>query len=293
MKIGVCIKEVADTASKIELRADGTGINESSLKFVMNPYDEFALEEALLVKDKDPQTEVVVISIGPERIGETIRKALAQSRNIPAIRALILAGGEERVLQTAHDMGVVSPLQTRDANRAGGWESFAYGYPLAIGSAETSLLELVTGYSTIADHGSFSPAVSINEIRSSSGSVLFTPRNQAPRQAVDARVADALTDILSDNSARPKKWAPAITLPPDFWAAWKTGTGNVCFLRSPYGNCWSYGINNTWTIGYTRKLVVGVWVGNADNTVMHPDADGLNSALPLWQDFVRRAQSVQ
>lgn len=77
MKIGVCIKEVADTASKIELRADGTGINESSLKFVMNPYDEFALEEALLVKDKDPQTEVVVISIGPERIGETIRKALA------------------------------------------------------------------------------------------------------------------------------------------------------------------------------------------------------------------------
>jgi electron transfer flavoprotein beta subunit len=77
VKIGVCIKEVADTASKIEVRGDGLGIQESGLKFVMNPYDEFALEEALRLKDLDPQNEVIVFSIGPERCAETIRKALA------------------------------------------------------------------------------------------------------------------------------------------------------------------------------------------------------------------------
>lgn len=77
MKIAVCIKEVPDTATKIELRGDAKAINEAGIKYVINPYDEFALEEALLIKDKEPQTEVITLTIGPERCGESVRKALA------------------------------------------------------------------------------------------------------------------------------------------------------------------------------------------------------------------------
>jgi len=77
LKVGVCVKEVPDTASKIELIENGQKINESSLKFVINPYDEYALEEALLLKELGKASEVIVFTIGAEKVSESIRKALA------------------------------------------------------------------------------------------------------------------------------------------------------------------------------------------------------------------------
>jgi membrane carboxypeptidase/penicillin-binding protein PbpC len=74
-------------------------------------------------------------------------------------------------------------------------------------------------------------------------------------------------------------------------AAIKTGTSNLCFRRSLWGNCLSYGVNNTWALGYTRDFVVGVWVGNADNALLTSDSDGLNVAVPIWKDFVIAAHA--
>ena len=77
MKIAVCIKRVPDTESRIKPAADGKSLDEAGVKFVLNPYDEFAVEEALQRKEKAGAGEVVVVAVGPAAAQETIRTALA------------------------------------------------------------------------------------------------------------------------------------------------------------------------------------------------------------------------
>lgn len=77
MKIAVCIKQVFDTATKIKLKDDRSGVAEEGAKFILSPYDEFAVEEALRTKEKGLATEVVVFSVGSKRVQETLRSALA------------------------------------------------------------------------------------------------------------------------------------------------------------------------------------------------------------------------
>jgi electron transfer flavoprotein beta subunit len=76
MKIGVLLKQVPDTETKIKIRADGKGIEEADIKWIINPYDEYAVEEALRLKEKKGG-EVVILSAGPARALEAIRQALA------------------------------------------------------------------------------------------------------------------------------------------------------------------------------------------------------------------------
>lgn len=86
MKILVCVKRVADTEARIKLAADGTGIDPEGVKFVINPYDEFALEAALRQREADGDGEVVVLSVGSAESAETLRSALAMG----ADRAVLL-----------------------------------------------------------------------------------------------------------------------------------------------------------------------------------------------------------
>ena len=77
MKIAVCIKRVADSETRVKIGADGKSLDEAGVKFVLNPYDEFAVEEALQRRDKAGTGEVVVLALGPAPAQETIRTALA------------------------------------------------------------------------------------------------------------------------------------------------------------------------------------------------------------------------
>ncbi len=77
MNIYVCIKQVPDTETKIKLNSDNSGIDTAGIKWIMSPYDEFAIEEALRLRDKNPGSTVTVLSAGPARVVETIRTALA------------------------------------------------------------------------------------------------------------------------------------------------------------------------------------------------------------------------
>ena len=77
MKIAVCVKRVPDTETRIKIGADGKSIDESGVKFVLNPYDEYAIEEALLLKERSGDGEVVAVAIGSDASQETIRTALA------------------------------------------------------------------------------------------------------------------------------------------------------------------------------------------------------------------------
>lgn len=76
MNLIACVKQVPDTEAQIKVKADGSGIEEAGIKWVMNPYDEFGVEEALRLKEKSGGT-VTVVSVGPARAMETIRTALA------------------------------------------------------------------------------------------------------------------------------------------------------------------------------------------------------------------------
>jgi electron transfer flavoprotein beta subunit len=77
MNIYVCIKQVPDTETKIKLNADQSGIDTAGIKWIMSPYDEFAVEEALRLKEKNAGSTVTVLSAGPTRVVETLRTALA------------------------------------------------------------------------------------------------------------------------------------------------------------------------------------------------------------------------
>lgn len=77
MKIGVLVKQVPDTETKIKIKEDGNGIDDSGVKFIVSPYDEFAIEEALKTKEANAESEVTVVSLGPARCVEAIRTALA------------------------------------------------------------------------------------------------------------------------------------------------------------------------------------------------------------------------
>ena len=76
MNIIACVKQVPDTEAQIKVKADGAGIEEGQIKWVMNPYDEFGVEESLRLKEKNGG-DVTVVSVGPARAMETIRTALA------------------------------------------------------------------------------------------------------------------------------------------------------------------------------------------------------------------------
>jgi electron transfer flavoprotein beta subunit len=77
MNIYVCIKQVPDTETKIKLNADSSGIDPAGIKWIMSPFDEFAVEEALRLKEKNAGSTVTVLSAGPTRVVESIRTALA------------------------------------------------------------------------------------------------------------------------------------------------------------------------------------------------------------------------
>src|SRR2546430_7206575 len=76
MKIAVCIKRVPDSETRVKIAADGKSLDEAGVKFILNPYDEFAVEEGLRLKEKAGAGEVVAIALGPPAAQETIRTAL-------------------------------------------------------------------------------------------------------------------------------------------------------------------------------------------------------------------------
>src|SRR5437867_8773349 len=85
MKIAVCIKRVPDSETRVKIASDGKSLDEAGVKFILNPYDEFAVEEALRRKEQAGAGEVVVVALGPAAAQETIRTALAMGAD-PAVR---------------------------------------------------------------------------------------------------------------------------------------------------------------------------------------------------------------
>ena len=194
---------------------------------------------------------------GPQRL----RMALANSLNIPAVKAIDYVGVENFVEQ-AHAMGITT---LNDTN--------AYGLALVLGAGEVKLLDLTNVYNTIRNAGLKRDPTPILKVTNSHGEVLENISEAPGRQVLGdhgQQIAYLLTDILSDNVARQYIFGPGnvMELPDGRPAAVKTGTSND----------W----RDSWAVGYTPDVTVGVWVGNSDGQPMQEVA-GVNGAGTIWR----------
>ncbi|MDD5041785.1 MAG: penicillin-binding protein [Candidatus Peribacteraceae bacterium] len=224
----------------------------------------------------------------------TIRQALGASRNIPAAKAFFLAGGEQPILELARDLGAPAPLQRRNALAApSGSGSFEYGWPLALGAAETPLMEMAEAYASIGDGGMYKPVVSILKVEDRKGALLYAPeRGKDERQVLDPRIAYQITSILSDVSVRPSDYWKTQLSVAGYASAAKTGTSNKCLEWQDKNTCKLRKPDNAWVLGYTPGLVAGVWSGNANSSAMYENGGGLNTSSPVWKEFMDRAHRI-
>lgn len=184
-----------------------------------------------------------------------LRNALAESRNIPAVKMLYLAGIKDSI-ETAKSMGITS---LNDPDR--------YGLTLVLGGGEVSLLEEVSAYGVFANSGVRLPYTGILSIEDMNGNIMekFEPR---PRQSLNQNVALEINDILSDDDAKvPAYGYHSVMYFPGRKVASKTGTTNDS--------------RDAWIIGYTPSMVFGMWAGNNDNTPMVKKVAGLIIS-PTW-----------
>ncbi len=244
-----------------------------------------------------------VIADVPTKIGEdepqnfdglfqgmvTVRRALAGSRNVPAAKAFFLAGGEEVILALAEDMGMQSPKRRRQELSADAGKPFEYGWPLALGAAETPLLEMTQGYGVFAAGGVLHPLHAIRKITDRNGNILYEWKEPEALEVLDPRAAYQITSVLSDVAARPNEYWQSVLSIPGYPTAAKTGTSNKCLKRDDKGVCMDRKPDNLWTLGYTPNLVAGVWVGNADSSPLEVKAESLSIAAPIWKDILTRA----
>ncbi len=194
----------------------------------------------------------------------TLRDALAQSRNVPAIKTLYLAGIKDS-LNTAKTMGITSL-----------GEPDQYGLTLVLGGGEVSPLELTNTYGTFANAGVKNPYVGILKVETSSGETLeeFTPK---PELVLEEQITYQISDILSDNKARTPAFGSNSPLYfKDRPVAVKTGTTND--------------YRDVWIVGYTPNLVVGAWAGNNNNSPMEKKTAGMIIS-PMWRAFMDQALS--
>ncbi len=215
----------------------------------------------------------------------TLRAALANSYNIPAVRALDRVGVDS-LISLARDLGIAwQPAAGVDAATSpeedGEPRESRYGLSLTLGGGEVRLIDLAAAYAALANGGSRVVPYAIERIETLEGEALWPVPDAAgdgisatpppPARVIDERVAFLLTDILSDDLARRPAFGQGSPLHIGRPAAAKTGTTTD----------W----RDNWTIGYTPDLVAGVWVGNADNTPMK-DVSGVTGAAPIWHDFM-------
>ncbi|WP_299757902.1 transglycosylase domain-containing protein [uncultured Chloroflexus sp.] len=194
---------------------------------------------------------------GPVRI----RTALANSLNMPAVKALKFAGIE-------YTLGLLERVGIRNGLKRG---AGFYGLSLTLGGGEVSPLELTTAYNTLASGGRYFEPVAILEITDSQGRTLERFTQTPGEEAVDPALAAIISDMLSDDRARQAIWGLNSPLRLSLPAAVKTGTTND----------W----RDAWAVGYTPFVTVGVWTGNNNN---EPTArvESLTGGGIIWRNVM-------
>ena len=193
----------------------------------------------------------------------TIRTALSNSLNIPAVKALSLAG-IDNVLRTASEMGITT-LTDRDK----------YGLSLVLGAGEVKPVEMAGAFGVFADNGVKHDLKCILKVTDARGKIVYeyNKDNDKGRQVLDPQIAYEISSILSDNKARSMVFGSNSQLSfPGKTIAAKTGTTSS--------------FKDAWTVGYSKSIATAVWVGNNNNTAMKNGADGSVVAAPIFHAFM-------
>lgn len=197
----------------------------------------------------------------PENYDETfrgpisLRNALAQSLNVPAVKLLYLVG-LDNAIRLANKLGLST---INDPAR--------YGLSLVLGGGEITLLELTNAYGVFANNGVYHKPIGILEVRDRND-VLLEKFSNTEEQVLPEYVASLVSSVLADKEA--KRPAYGVNSPLFFGdrpVASKTGTTND--------------YRDLWVVGYTPSIVVGMWAGNNDNTPIEKKVAGLILA-PVW-----------
>lgn len=187
----------------------------------------------------------------------SVRQALASSYNVPAVKVLNSLGVGAFV-NHAKNLGITT------------WEDPSrFGLSLTLGAGEVTMTDMATAFGVFANEGervALSPYLSVTEGDRKN----FTPRPPSRRRVLSRGTAFIISDILSDGQARAPAFGTRSALDiQGYRVAVKTGTTNDK--------------KDNWTIGYTPDFLVSVWVGNNDNTPMHPQlTSGITGAAPVW-----------
>lgn len=194
----------------------------------------------------------------------SMRDALAQSINVPAVEALYLVGINSAI-KNAYNFGLTT---LTDPNQ--------YGLSLVLGGGAVRLIDLVEAYSVLADNGVKHAQTMILNVQDANGNTLESYEDQTTTVA-DAQSVELVNDVLSDAAARAPLMggSQSLTVFPGYDVALKTGTSND--------------YRDAWSIGYTPSLVVGVWAGNNDNSPMVKQGSSILAAVPTWNTFMKQA----
>ncbi|MFA5812926.1 MAG: PBP1A family penicillin-binding protein [Patescibacteria group bacterium] len=198
-----------------------------------------------------------------ERGPVTMRQALQGSLNIPAVKTLYLVGSKKGV-EFAERLGYTTLSEGN------------FGLTLVLGGGEVKLLEHVAAYGVFANSGIRHQPVSILLVEDDRGDVLLENKKNKGEKVLDEQIADLMSNILSDDSARSYIFgAGGVLTLPDRPVAAKTGTTDNYV--------------DAWTVGYTPSLAVGVWAGNTNNAPMKKGSGGSMVAAKIWNAFMKEA----
>ncbi len=219
----------------------------------------------------DPSAPYVPVNYDGQFHGPVLlRDALANSFNIPAVKALQFVHiyddpntpQPDGFINMAQRLGITT-LTRND-----------YGLSLTLGGGDVSLLELTSAYSVFANAGRRVPPYAISKIVDYKGNLIYEHQADQGEQVLRPEHAYLISSILSDNNARSFEFGTNSPLNLPFQVAAKTGTTND--------------FRDNWTLGYTPDLATGVWVGNANYTPMM-NTTGLTGAAPIWSQFMQQA----
>jgi penicillin-binding protein 1C len=223
----------------------------------------------------------------------SMRLALANSYNIPAVKQLAL-NGLDSFIATASAMGISTWIDSKN-----------YGLSLTLGGGEVTMLDMAKAFGTFANSGVTVPLITVIKVEDYTGKVLeqvdtekianavsvmpenWTDfwQNQAlpktdlqpadPRVTLPEEVTFIISDILADNGARSAAFGSTSQLViPGHTVSVKTGTTND--------------LKDNWTIGYTSEYLAVTWVGNNDNSSMSYVASGVTGASPIWNNIMKK-----
>ena len=194
-----------------------------------------------------------------------VRFALGSSINITAVKMLAKIGLRS-MLETAFEMGI-STLEPTEENLK------RLGLAVTLGGGEVRLLELVSAYCTFANDGKKVEPIAILKVTDMNENVLEEHIDHPKRQVISPQQAFLISNVLADNNARLLTFGENNALViSGRQVAVKTGTTNDK--------------RDNWTIGWTPQVIVGVWVGNNDNSAMKEVASGVSGAAPIWRKIL-------